>query len=153
MYGLVKTLHVLSAAVLFGTGLGMAFFQYAAYRSKDLGVFAGVARLTVLADWLFTASAVIAQPVTGVLLLRMGGYAWDAPWLLWSYGLYLVTGLCWLPVVWMQMRITKLAARARDEQQPLPAEARRLMRLWFWCGWPAFGAVLAIYWLMIVKPA
>lgn len=148
----LKTLHVLSAAALFGTGMGIAFFQFAAWRSKDVTVFAHVARLTVIADWLFTATAIIIQPVSGIMLIRIAGYRWDAPWLLWSYALYLVAGLFWLPVVWMQLRIAKLAAQARDENRPLPSEVHQLMKIWFWCGWPAFAAVLGAYWLMVAKP-
>ena len=152
MYSLLKTVHILSAAVLFGTGMGIAFFQFMAWRSRDVKVFAAIARLTVIADWLFTASAVVLQPLSGLLLLKMAGYPWNAPWLLWSYGLYLLAGVMWLPVVWMQGRIARFAAQAVAEQQPIPAEAHRLMRIWFCCGWPAFGAVLGIYWLMIAKP-
>lgn len=153
MYLSLKTLHVLSAAVLFGTGMGIAFFQFATWGSRDVAMFASVARLTVIADWLFTATAVVAQPITGIMLIQMADYAWDLPWLLWSYALYLVAGLFWLPVVWMQMRIAKLAAQARDEGRPLPLEVHRLMRIWFWCGWPAFAAVVGAYWLMIAKPS
>lgn len=153
MYGFLKTLHILSAAILFGTGLGIAYFQFAAYRSKDVDVFATIARLTVRADWLFTATAIVVQPVSGLMFIHSAGYAWDLPWLLWSYALYLIAGVFWLPVVWMQLRIAKLAAHARDEGRPLAAEVHRLMRVWFWCGWPAFGAVLGAYWLMVTKPS
>ena len=153
IYEALKTLHVLSAAVLFGTGMGIAFFQFMAWRTKDVALFAGVARLTVIADWLFTASAVIAQPITGVALMLHVGYSWNEPWLLWAYALYAVAGLFWAPVVAMQMRVAKLSAEARDANAPIPEDAHRLMRAWFWCGWPAFAAVLATYWLMIARPA
>ena len=153
MYLSLKTLHLLSAALLFGTGIGIAYFQFAAYRSKDVAVFASVARLTVIADWAFTVTAVVAQPITGAMLVRMAGIPWDSPWLVASYALYLVAGLFWLPVVWMQMRIARLAATARDRGRPLPDEVHRLMRIWFWCGWPAFAVVLGTYWLMVAKPS
>lgn len=153
MYLSLKTLHVLSGATLFGTGMGIAFFQFAAWRTKDVVVFASVARLTVIADWLFTATAVVAQPITGIMLIRVAGYEWDTPWLLWSYALFGVAGALWLPVVWMQTRIAKLAAKARDEDGPIPFEVNRLMRIWFWSGWPAFAAVTGVYWLMIAKPS
>lgn len=153
MYTTVKTLHLLSAAVLFGTGLGIAYYQFAAFRTNDVALFASVARLTVIADWLFTATAVLAQPITGVLLVQMAGHPWDAPWLLWSYAMYIVAGIFWLPVVSMQIRIAKLASQARNANCPLPTEVHRLMRIWFWCGWPAFFAVLSAYWLMVAKPS
>lgn len=152
IYESVKTLHILSAAVLFGTGMGIAFFQFMAWRSDNLVVFAVVARLTVIADWVFTAVAVIAQPLTGIWLMLRAGYPWDSPWLLWSYAMYVIAGVFWVPVVWMQVRIARLAAQARDSGQALPAEVRRLMWAWFCCGWPAFTAVVTAYWLMVAKP-
>jgi uncharacterized membrane protein len=139
----LKTLHGLSAAVLFGIGMGITFFHFAAWRSKDVAGFAHVACLTVIADWLFTATAIVIQPVSDVILIHIAGYLWDAPWLLWSYALYLVAGLFWLPVVWMHLRIAKRAAEARDDNRPLPIEVHQLMRIWFWCGWPAYAAVVA----------
>ncbi|MBI1187214.1 MAG: DUF2269 family protein [Alphaproteobacteria bacterium] len=143
-----KWLHILSAAMLFGTGLGIAFFMFAAWRAKDATVFAGVARLVVLADWLFTASAVVLQPLTGAALIHLSGRSWSEPWIVASLALYAVAGAFWLPVVWIQRRVAKLAETGADAPQ-----RQRLMWIWFWCGWPAFASVLAIYALMIVKPA
>ncbi|MGE0829002.1 MAG: DUF2269 family protein [Hyphomonadaceae bacterium] len=144
---LFKWLHVLSASVLFGTGLGIAFFMFAAWRAKDLRVFAGVAKLVVLADWIFTATAIVAQPLTGWALIEAAGWRWNEPWLMAAYGLYALAGAFWLPVVAIQMRLAKLAESG--EENP---ERNRLMWIWFWFGWPAFGAVLMIFWLMIAKP-
>jgi uncharacterized membrane protein len=152
-YLILKWLHVLNAAVLFGAGAGIAFFMLMAWRTKDAAVFAAVARMVVLADFIFTATAVVLQPLTGVGLILTAGYAWNEPWLVASYALYVLTGACWLPVVWIQMRAARLAAAARERgEQALPKAARRLMRVWFWLGWPAFTAVAATYWLMIAKP-
>lgn len=149
---LLKWLHVLGAAVLFGTGAGIAFFMLVAHRTRDPHVIAHVARTVVIADLVFTATAVIAQPVTGVLLALTVGWRLTESWIVASVGLYVLTGLCWLPVVWIQARmrgIAETAARARTE---LPAEYFGLFRIWFALGWPAFAAVLAIFWLMITKP-
>jgi uncharacterized membrane protein len=123
--------------------MSIAFFQFAAWRSKDVTGFAHVTGLIVIAGWLFTATAIVIQPVSGVILVRIAGYLWDAPWLLRSYALYLVAGMFWLPVVWMHLRIAKRAAEARDDNRPLSIEVHQLMRIWFWCGWPAFAAVVA----------
>lgn len=154
LYLLLKFVHVLSAAVLFGTGAGIAFFMLKAWRAKDLAVFAGVARMVVAADFLFTASAVIVQPLSGIGLILVQGYRWNEPWLVASYHLYALAGLCWLPVVWIQMRTATLVREAHGRgEKTLPERARRLMRVWFWLGWPAFAAVMATYWLMIAKPA
>lgn len=152
IYLLLKTIHVLSAAVLFGTGLGIAFFMWRADRTGDVVTIAATARLVVLADWVFTAPAVIVQPATGLVLAFRAGYGLDEPWLLLSIGLYGLAGGCWLPVVWLQIRMKALAEAARDRDTPLPDAYRRAMRIWFALGWPAFGAVIAIFFLMVFRP-
>jgi uncharacterized membrane protein len=151
-YYVLKWLHVIGATVLLGTGAGIAFFMLMAHRTADVRVIAGVARIVVLADYLFTATAVVAQPVTGVLLARWVGYPLTEGWIAASLVLYLLTGAFWLPVVWMQSRMRNLAVAAAVAEGPLPAEYHRLFRLWFAFGFPAFAAVLAIFWLMIARP-
>ena len=151
-YYLLKWLHVLGSTVLLGTGAGIAFFMLMAHRSGDVRLIAGVARIVVIADYVFTATAVIAQPITGVLLARVTGYALTEGWILLSIGLYLFTGAFWLPVVWMQSRMRALAAAAAASGEALPPEYHRLFRWWFAFGFPAFTAVLAIFWLMIARP-
>ena len=152
LYFALKFLHVIGAAVLLGTGAGIAFFMLIAHLRGDPAVIAGVARIVVLADFVFTATAVLVQPVTGLLLVWTVGYSlWDG-WIVLSILLYLLTGAFWLPVVWMQMRIRDLALAAVREGQPLPGAYHRLFWSWFAFGFPAFAAVIAIYWLMIVKP-
>ena len=152
LYLLLKLLHILSATVLFGSGLGIAFFMFMADRSRDVRAIATTARTVVIADFLFTATAVVVQPITGLMLVFIAGYSIWEPWILLSLALYGVTGLCWLPVVWMQMRIERLASNAVAQGQELPAEYFRLITWWFWLGWPAFISVLLIFLLMIVRP-
>jgi uncharacterized membrane protein len=152
LYFLLKFLHVLGATVLLGTGAGIAFFMLLAHRTGDAQVIAAVARIVVLADFLFTASAVILQPVTGAWLAYLGGYPLFSGWIGWSILLYLVTGAFWLPVVWIQMRMRDLAGQAARDGTELPDLYFRLFRIWFAFGFPAFAAVLAIFWLMIAKP-
>jgi uncharacterized membrane protein len=149
---LLKLLHVIGATVLLGTGAGIAFFMLMAHRTGNVPLIAGVARIVVIADYVFTASAVVAQPVTGTLLARTAGYSLGEGWIVASIGLYLFTGAFWLPVVWMQSRMRNLARAAADAGAPLPAEYHRLFRLWFAFGFPAFTAVVAIFWLMIARP-
>jgi uncharacterized membrane protein len=150
---LLKVLHIVSGAVLFGTGAGIAFFMLMAHRSGEARTVAAVGRMVVLADLLFTASAVAVQPLTGAALMVLRGVDPTAPWLLAVYGLYLLVGLCWLPVVWIQLRMTRLAEMAASAGAPLPPAYHRLFRLWVVLGWPAFVGVLLIYWLMVAKPA
>jgi uncharacterized membrane protein len=151
LYFGLKFLHVVGAAVLLGTGAGIAFFMLMAHLGGNPAVIAGVSRIVVVADFIFTATAVVAQPVTGVLLARTVGYSLSEPWIVWSIALYLITGGFWLPVVWMQMRMRDLAAQAVRDGSPLPRTYYSLFWLWFAFGFPAFAAVIAIFWLMIVR--
>jgi uncharacterized membrane protein len=152
LYFVLKYLHIVGAAVLLGTGSGIAFFMLAAHLGGRPVVIAAVARIVVVADFIFTATAVVAQPITGVLLAHNVGYSlWDG-WIAWSIVLYIVTGALWLPVVWMQMRLRDLASAAAANETPLPAQYHRMFWLWFAFGVPAFAAVAIILWLMIAKP-
>ncbi|MEZ2144758.1 DUF2269 domain-containing protein [Bradyrhizobium sp. DN5] len=153
LYFLVKIVHIIGAAVLLGTGAAIAFFMLMAHLRGDPREIAGVARTVVLADFLFTASAVIVQPITGTWLAWSGGYSLGDGWIAASIALYVVTGAFWLPVVWMQTQMRDLAVRAVETDAKLPAEYDRLFRWWFAFGFPAFAAVLAIFWLMIARPA
>ena len=152
-YFALKFLHVIGAAVLLGTGAGIAFFMLMAHRTGDAATVAATARIAVKADYLFTATAVVAQPLTGLLLARTAGYALGEGWIVASIALYLVTGAFWLPVVWMQSQMRNLAADAAQAGASLPERYHRLYRIWFAFGFPAFGAVLLIFWLMIARPA
>lgn len=152
LYLLLKTLHVIGATVLFGTGAGIAFFMLMAHRSGDARAIAHTAGVVVIADTLFTATAVVLQPTTGAWLAHIAGFPMLHGWIALSLILYVVTGLFWLPVVWMQLRLRDLARAAVGDGTALPPEYHRLWRLWFAFGFPAFIAVLAIIWLMVVKP-
>jgi uncharacterized membrane protein len=152
LYFILKYLHIVGAAVLLGTGAGIAFFMLVAHLGGKPPVIAAVARIVVIADFIFTATAVVVQPITGSLLVWHVGYSfWDG-WIIWSIALYVLTGALWLPVVWMQMRLRDLAANAAAGGTPLPTEYHRIFWLWFAFGIPAFIAVAAILWLMITKP-
>jgi uncharacterized membrane protein len=150
--GVIKTVHVLGATLLFGTGLGTAFQMWMAHRGGDPVVVASVARATVLADWLFTLPAVVLQPVTGVLLALRIGFPLTSAWIVVSTGLYLIAGACWIPVVWLQIRMGKLAEAAARDRVALPPLYHRYARIWFVLGWPAFAAMLIILHLMVTKP-
>jgi uncharacterized membrane protein len=152
-YFILKFLHVIGASVLLGTGAGIAFFMWMAHRAGDTAAVAATARIVVIADYVFTATAVVVQPITGVLLAREVGYALTEGWIVLSIILYLLTGAFWLPVVWMQAKMRDLATEAAAAGAPLPEIYHKLFRLWFAFGFPAFAAVMAIFWLMISRPA
>ena len=149
---LVRWMHVTGAAVLLGTGAGIAFFMLMAHRTGEARIVAHTAGVVVIADVLFTATAVIAQPITGVLLAYHAGWPLDTPWLVASMVLFILTGAFWLPVVWIQLRLRDLAREAAHAGQALPERYHGLFRIWFACGIPAFLAVLAIFWLMLARP-
>lgn len=151
-YLLLKYIHILSSTLLFGTGLGTAFHGYLAFRTRDPRVVASVGRSVVLADWLFTAPAVIIQPATGVAMALAAGFPLTSGWLALSIALYILVGACWLPVVWLQIELRKIAKASLDGGGPLPPLYFRYLRVWFILGWPAFLAVLAIFYLMVLKP-
>ena len=152
-YEILRFLHVIGATVLLGTGAGIAFFMVVSIRSREPALIAHVASIVVLADTVFTATAAVLQPVTGLALAHHVGWPVLSGWVLASLGLYVLVGALWLPVVAIQIRMRNLARAARDAGQPLPDAFDRLYRIWLACGFPAFAAVLAIVWLMLTKPA
>jgi len=152
-YLLLKTIHILSSTVLFGTGIGTAFQMWKAHRDGNVHAIAAVNRNVVIADWLFTTPAVIVQPLTGWLLMRAAGFDPMTPWLVLTYLLYLLAGACWVPVVFIQLKLRDLAQTAAKDGTPLDACYWRLYRTWFWLGWPAFGGLVIVFWLMVAKPS
>jgi uncharacterized membrane protein len=152
IYLALKLVHILGSAVLFGTGLGIAYFMFMSHRSRDAAAIAHTARIVVIADALFTATAVVVQPLTGFAMAFLVGYSTYHFWMTASLALYVLVGLCWLPVVWIQMQLRDLAGAAARDGVPLPERYHRLFRVWFWLGWPAFIGVIAIFALMIFKP-
>jgi uncharacterized membrane protein len=152
LYFLVKYLHVLGAVVILGTGTGIAFFMLMAHRSLDAAFIARTAGVVVIADMLFTLSAVVLQPVTGAVLMSLSSTTLADHWLMTSLALYAFAGLFWVPVIFMQIEMRDLARMAEQTSQPLSPRYHLLFRRWFLCGIPGFGAVMAILWLMIAKP-
>lgn len=152
-YVTVKWLHVLSSTVLFGTGIGSAFYLYFASRTKDVHAVAFVARYVVIADTLFTATTLVFQLLSGWYLAKLAGFPLTQRWLVLSIALYIFAVACWLPVVWLQIRMRDLAVSAAARGEPLSARYFELWRIWSFLGMPALVAFIAIFWLMIAKPA
>ena len=152
-YLAIKWLHILSSVVLVGTGFGSAYYMYFANRSKSVAAQAVVAGLVVRADWWFTTPVVIIQPLTGFWLVKLSGMPWSTPWLALSILLFVVAGACWLPVVWLQIRMAAIAQEALRTGAALPDLYWRYARWWEALGYPAFAAMVVVFYLMVNKPA
>lgn len=151
-YFAIKLIHILSSTLLFGTGLGAAFFMWRTYKTKDLAAIVVVSKYVVIADWLFTLPAVLIQPTTGLWLVQRSSLNYFDPWIVLSLILYGIAGLCWMPVVGLQIKMRNLAQYSADTGENLPTSFHRLFRAWFFLGWPAFLSVLSIFYLMVFKP-
>lgn len=151
-YLLLKWVHILSATLLFGTGLGSAFYKFLTDRSGNLQAIGQTNRLVVTADWIFTTPTVILQPITGIWLAHIAGYPLTSSWLVMAMALYIIAGLCWLPVVFLQIRMRNLAQAAISRNTDLDHRYTRLQRAWFLLGIPAFCALIIVYYLMVFKP-
>jgi uncharacterized membrane protein len=153
-YLTVKWLHILSSTLLFGTGFGTAFYMFFSNRSGNIQAIAVVTRWVARADWWFTTPAVIIQPLSGLWMIQAAGFPLHSSWIVWSAGLYMLAGLCWLPVVWLQLRMRDMAQFAvASGNSELPQRYWRFERAWTLLGVPGFSALIAIYWLMVNKPA
>jgi uncharacterized membrane protein len=151
-YLVIKWVHIVSSTMLFGTGLGSAFYMFFASRTRDARVVASVVKYVVIADWLFTTPTMILQPASGFWLVQLAGFDLEAAWLLWSVLLYLLAGACWLPVVWMQIRMREMATAAARADRELPVTYWIYLRWWISLGVVAFFSLVAVFYLMVVKP-
>ncbi|MYN20309.1 DUF2269 family protein [Rugamonas sp. FT107W] len=152
-YLAIKWLHILSATLMFGTGFGTAFYMFFVNRSGNVQAMAVVTRLVARADWWFTTPAIIIQPLSGLWMIHLAGFPLSATWIVWSMALYLLAGACWLPVVWLQLRMRDMAIHAAHSGETLPARYWRYEKIWTALGFPAFAGLLVVYWLMVHKPA
>jgi uncharacterized membrane protein len=150
-YLFLKWVHILSSTILFGAGAGSAFHLLAATLRRDVGGIAMSTRNVVLADWLLTTPTAILQPVTGVWLVHLMGIPFSTPWVAWSLGLYVFAIACWLPVVWIQIRMRDVMAQAARAGAPVPRAYDRYFHQWVVLGFLALFAFLLIFWLMVGK--
>ncbi len=150
-YSILKTLHILSMVLLFGTGLGSAFYKWMADRSGNVNHIAITNRHVVLADWIFTMPTVIFQPISGLWMVYLLDLPLTTPWIAASLFLFVLAGFCWLPVVWLQIRMQKIATNAATHGSPLPENYWRMTRCWFWLGVPAFSSMVLVVVLMVFK--
>lgn len=154
VYLWLKLIHIISATILFGTGLGTAFFMFCAHLTRSTETIAKTTRTVILADWIFTTPAVLIQPLTGFWMIALGYFPIQANWLIITYFLYIIIGSCWIPVVYLQIKMNALAQEALKNKQDIMdnQQYRKYFKLWFVLGWPAFIMVLIIFYLMVLKP-
>lgn len=151
-YLILKWMHIVTRVLLVGTGFGSAFYMFFVNKSKNLEAQAIVSRLVCRADWWFTTPTVILQPITGIAMATIAGWPLTTPWIIISLVLYVFAGVCWLPVVWIQLKMAKLAQLALQNKTALSPEYWKLAKIWEWLGYPAFIAMVAIFYLMVNKP-
>lgn len=151
-YLIVKWLHILSSTVLFGTGIGSAYYMLFTSLTRDAHAVASVVRLVVIADWAFTTTTIVLQPLTGFYLIHLMGYPLSAAWIVWSIVLYFVAGAAWLPVVWMQIKMRDMAQTAAASRTELPPKYWLFLKWWVALGFVAFGALIVVFYLMVAKP-
>ncbi|PIR38115.1 MAG: hypothetical protein COV35_07700 [Alphaproteobacteria bacterium CG11_big_fil_rev_8_21_14_0_20_39_49] len=151
-YLLLKWIHIISSTILFGTGIGSAFYMFMANRRKDVASIYFATRHVVIADWVFTTPAIIIQIITGIGLVKVVGYSFTDTWIIWGLALYLFAGVCWLPVVWMQIKMRDMAKESLESGRPLPEHYWKMDRWWIILGSLAFPAIVVVFWLMVAKP-
>ena len=152
-YVVIKWAHIVFSTLLFGTGLGSAYYMFFASLTRNSAAAAVVVRQVVRADWLFTATTIVFQPLSGLYLAHLMGLSpLGTPWIRWSFYLYFLAGACWLPVVWLQIRMRRIAEASARRGLPLPRRYFRMLWLWTALGVPAFAALVAVFWLMVAKP-
>lgn len=151
-YVIVKWLHILSSTLLFGTGLGSAYYMFFTSLSRDVRAIASTVRFVVIADWAFTTPTIIIQPLSGFYLIHLMGYPLGSAWIKWSIVLYLVAGAAWLPVVWMQMKMRDMAIAANAAGSELPQKYWTFLKIWTSLGVVAFVALIVVFYLMVAKP-
>lgn len=152
LYFFVKTTHILLSTVLFGTGIGIAFFMFRSLFDDDIHAKLYAVRNTALADYLFTLPAAIGQLLTGVWLVWKSGYGWADLWLVWTVAIYLLAAACWIPVVWIQIQLKNMLEQSVRDNIPLPKKYLQLFKIWFLLGWPAFAGLVIVFFLMVFKP-
>ena len=151
-YLILKFVHILSSAVLFGTGIGTASVMLYGHLSRNVQAMAVINRYVVLVDWMFTGSSGLLQPITGFWLVFLAGYSFTALWVWGAIVGYLIAAVCWFVVVYLQIKLRDITVTAANTNTPLPEKYYFYFRCWFWLGWPAFISLVIVFYLMVFKP-
>ncbi|BCZ96917.1 TPA: DUF2269 family protein [Legionella pneumophila] len=152
LYFYLKFIHVLSSTILFGTGIGTASVMIYGHRTKNPIVIVAISKYVVFADWIFTGTSGILQPLTGFAMIYLAGFSWTSLWILGSILGYVVAACCWFPVVCLQIKMRDLAIETVKNNTTLPEKYHRYFLYWFILGWPAFLSLVGVFYLMTNKP-
>lgn len=152
LYLYLKLIHIISSTILFGTGLGTACVMVFAHRTRDVKIIANTSQYVVFADWIFTTSSGIVQPVTGFWMVYLSGYSWSSLWIWGAIVGYLIAAFCWFPVVYLQIKMRDFSVKAMRNKSQLSPLYFRYYKYWFCLGWPAFISLIVVFYLMTFKP-
>lgn len=152
LYLWLKFIHIISSTVLFGTGIGTACVMLYGHRTRDVRIIAGITQYVVLADWVFTGTSGLVQPITGLWMVYLAGYSFSSLWIWGSIAGYIIAAFCWFPVVYLQIKMRDFAIAADKTNSPLPPGYFTYFKYWFCLGWPAFISLIMVFYLMTNKP-
>ena len=147
---MIRLLHILSSALMFGVGIGAFWFMVTAARSGSPAAIAVTTRNAVRAEWFIAAPVALIQPTTGYLLMLQLGYSLHSRWFAAVVALYIFAGMCWVYLVKTELKLRDLTAHSTATG--LPAEFGRLFQRWTRLALGSFTGVLAIFWLMVFRP-
>ncbi len=145
-YFLLKLIHILSATLMIGTGLGSAFYLYLTYKKSAVQTVKEVLNFVILADTIFTTPSVIIQLITGIMLSDLLGLLYtDWFWLVLAVSVIVL--VLWLRAAFIQFKLKKLL----EEENKLSPKFHHLMNIWFILGVPSFGGAIYLYYLMVYR--
>jgi uncharacterized membrane protein len=149
----IKFVHLIAAAAMLGTWLGIAVFMLLAHRSGNTSVVALTSRFAVSTEFIVMVAAVALQPISGFALAwAIGLSPTDEFWIVLSLGFYVLVAAAWLAALRVEIRIRDMARQAALDGVPLPDAYRRLFRFYSALVWPALAVTAVLFALMIWQP-
>jgi len=151
---LLKSLHVLGAVLILGNVIVTGFWNFKAVRTRDVRVIAFAQREVIAADVWMTFGGGALLSITGFLLAQSYGLnPWTTPWIVWGFGLLLLSTGLWLVVLLpCQTRMARLSREAIAAEEPLPPAFYRAFVCWNVVGWFATLLLVAALAVMVMKP-
>ena len=149
----IKFIHLLAAAAMFGTWLGIAGFMLLAYRSGNPSVVALVAQFAVRLELFVVAPALALQPISGFpLAWAIGLTPLNEYWIDVALILYVAVVAAWLVSLRIEIGLRNMARQAALGRGTLADNYPRLFRIWFALATIILAAMVAIILLMVWQP-